>query len=115
MNYLCTDNFRFEKTKSNTIRTRITIEYKTEDRNFIFDKDLSIFWFIVISPFFILFALLALITSIVFTLIEPAPTAFPSYKEAKEQYQNGHSYLDSLSIEEKNKLFSKKEDLPLGL
>lgn len=114
MSYLCADNFTFEKTESNTIKILIKLEY-TEEGKFVFDTDLSIFWFIVISPFLVIFSFLALIASIIFMLIRPAPSTSLSYEEAKEIYQNNQSYLDSLSTEQTDKLLSKKDNLPLGL
>ncbi len=113
MSHSSAENFTFERAEENTIKVLVKLGEKT-----LFEKKLHTFLFVLGVPLLIVLAVFLLLTSIfsvLFASYEVTEQEPGSYEDAKKWFSEGNGYLDSLESEEKSKLLSKKENLPLGL
>ncbi|MGZ4953598.1 MAG: hypothetical protein ACXV8Q_00680 [Methylobacter sp.] len=117
------NNFSFQEKyvkKSNQSKIQITVtavEKKSKQQKVIIEKTMSLHYaillFIVLSPFILIGLLFMLLWSAFSFALRGGSE--PSYVEAKEYFHSGKGYLNNLSDTDKEKLFRKNENIPLGL
>jgi hypothetical protein len=117
------ENISFEeKINDKHLQVIVTVsDKKTETTRVIFNQTIPVLWsiplFIILAviafPFLALLFLIKLVSSF-FSLFKKEESKL-SYQETKNYFNSGQGYLNNLSDEEKKKLLTKKENIPLGL
>lgn len=101
--------------------TITAVEKKTEVSKVILEKTvplpLAALLFILFIPVIIVVSFVVLVVSLSvfsFSMFRNRDTEI-SYFEAKEYFNSGKGYLNNLPEKDKEKLLTKKENIPLGL
>ncbi|MCP4698562.1 MAG: hypothetical protein GY862_17185 [Gammaproteobacteria bacterium] len=115
------DTLSLQKVNGQYVQLRMeVVDAQSETSRTAFRKTFSVSLFIFLL--ILLGALLLLLLPILFPLMlwVSLHRIFgeirePSYEESKEWFKQGKGYFANLSEEEKRKITSKKDNLPLGL